>query len=399
MQSLLLLSMPLRHTTPTTWLSKLTLTQLRRVAFAIGAPSSGTKSVLTGQIEKELGAYDATRSRPTSKRNLSVVSIDMGIRNLAYAHLVAKAATSGVDSDTAERSPSLRPSLLAWKRVVISGGPNGKGASTERKKEPRSSDEIETSSLTVTNGTTVASLPPETEKEAFDPSTFANYAYNFIKSVLSAHQPTHVLVERQRFRSGGASAVQEWTIRVGVFEGMLHAVLRTLSAEHDLQIIVQGVDPGRVTRYWLESRAAQEHLHVGSAKESKKAKIAIVGESLDSSDGALVDFDGAGKDQGVGEVVDAFLARWKKKQPQDRGRKDRGTNSDVVKLDDLSDCLLQGVAWLNWQNKRLEMLQHGLKAFEADPLFASVRDGVSSGGQAKQSTTIKKQGKRGKVPR
>ena len=392
--------MPLKHTTPTTWLSKLTLPQLRRVAFAIGAPSSGTKSVLKGQIEKELGAYEATRSRPTSKGSLSVVSIDMGIRNLAYAHLIAHAANSAADSKSMEASTILRPSLLAWKRMVISGRPYGKGASTKRDKELGSSGMIATSSQTAANGTSDLSLPPETEKEAFDPSTFADYAYNFVKSILSAHQPTHVLIERQRFRSGGASAVQEWTIRVGVFEGMLHAVLRTLSVEHSLQVVVQGVDPGRVTRYWLESRAAQEHPRVGSAKESKKAKIDIVGESLGSSEAALVDFAGSpGKDQGVVEVVDAFLARWKKKQPQDRGRKDGGTRSDVVKLDDFSDCLLQGVAWLRWQNKRLEMLQLGLKAFETDPLFASVMDGVSSGGQGKQSTTIKEHGKRGKVPR
>jgi cruciform cutting endonuclease 1 len=375
--------MPVDGGTPTTWLSKLTLAQLRRVAFAIGAPSSGTKPVLAKQIQRELGASDSTtaqnrpkKSTPASPRNLSIISIDMGIRNLAYAHLVSAPVSSGEAKEMLEPSTYERPSLVAWKRVVISGAPNGKVASTKLKKGHKSSDEVAATSLQAANGTTDEILTPEPEKEAFDPSTFANYAYNFVKSILSAHQPSHVLIEKQRFRSGGASAVQEWTIRVGVFEGMLHAVLKTLSEEYGLRVIVQGVDPGRVTRYWLEGRSAQKSQRIGSAKESKKAKIDIVGESFGSPDGGLVDVSREirqGTPQDVGQVVDAFLARWEKK---DRSRKDEGTQ-DVVKLDDLSDCLLQGVAWLNWQNKRQDVLRRGQEAFADDSAFVAVRSSHS----------------------
>lgn len=365
--------------TPATWLSKLTIAQLRRVAFAIGAPSSGTKPVLTRQIQRELGASNTAKpdntsqeATPTSSKNLSIVSIDMGIRNLAYAHLVSVPVSIGAATQTTEPSADHRPSLMAWKRVVISGAPNGNGATTKRQKRRESSDEAVSLPLPAANGVLPEGPTPEPEKEAFDPSTFATYAYSFVKSILSIHQPTHVLIERQRFRSGGASAVQEWTIRVGVFEGMLHAVLKTLSEELDLQMSVQGVDPGRVTRYWLEGRAAQGNRRVRTARESKKTKIDIVGEFLTRSDGPLVvigpksnQFDG----QDVPQLVNAFLARWKKK---DRSGKDHDTK-DVFKLDDLSDCLLQGVAWLDWQKKRQDVLQRGLEAFADDPLFVAVR--------------------------
>jgi cruciform cutting endonuclease 1 len=226
--------------------------------------------------------------------------------------------------------------------------------------------------LQAAEGTLNEGVILEPEKEAFDPSTFATYAYDFVKNILNAHHSTHVLIERQRFRSGGASAVQEWTIRVGVFEGMLHAVLKTLSEEHGLPVIVQGVDPGRVTRYWLEGRAAKGKERISSSKESKKAKIDIVGNSFTSAGAAaLVDVN-CGSDHGrhgVEKMVDAFLARWQKKNGSPRS----GVAKDILKLDDLADCLLQGVAWLNWQSKREEVLHRGLEAFAEDPLFASAR--------------------------
>jgi cruciform cutting endonuclease 1 len=241
--------------------------------------------------------------------------------------------------------------------------------------------------LPAADGVSGRGSTPEPEKEAFDPSTLANYAYRFIKGILSRHQPTHVLIERQRFRSGGASAVQEWTIRVGVFEGMLHAVLKTLSEELGLQVTVQGVDPGRVTRYWLDGRAARR---VRTVKESKKIKIDIVGESLKSSHKPLVDIDPRSNQfdgQDVAQMAELFVARWKKKK--DGSKRDHGAK-EAFKLDDLSDCLLQGVAWLDWQKKRQHVLQSGLEAFADDPLFMAAS--LSPSGRIlKKENTFKKQ--------
>jgi cruciform cutting endonuclease 1 len=392
--------MPLAEKQSTAWLSKLTLPLLRRVAFLIGAPSSGTKPALTRQIWQELEACSATTAQKRSQKppkstlvpadSLSIVSIDMGIRNLAYAHLVAFPATSADSRDGVESPRHLRPNLLAWKRVVISRAPNGAVASTRHQREYKSSHDLAVAPLQVAEGTLNEDVIPKLEKEAFDPSTFATYAYDFVKSILDAHHPTHVLIERQRFCSGGASAVQEWTIRVGVFEGMLHAALKTLSEERALPVIVKGVDPGRVTRYWLEGRAVRGKEHISSGKESKKAKIDIVGNSFASAGAAaLVDAD-SGSNQGcrhsVENVVDAFLARWQKKN----GRPRSGVAKDILKLDDLADCLLQGVAWLNWQSKKGEVLRRGLEAFAEDSLFTSARQRKSSRSPTELSAAEKK---------
>jgi cruciform cutting endonuclease 1 len=389
--------MPVAEKQSTAWLSKLTLPLLRRVAFLIGAPSSGTKPTLTRQIRQELGACNVITARKRTQRStlaptgsLSIISIDMGIRNLAYAHLVALPATSTNARNDIEPPTYLRPNLLAWKRVVISRAPNGVVASTGHQKERRSSHDVVVAPLQAAGGTLNEGVVLESEKEAFDPSTFAIYAYDFVKSILDAHHPTHVLIERQRFRSGGASAVQEWTIRVGVFEGMLHAVLKTLSEEHDLPVIVEGVDPGRVTRYWLEGGATKGKERISSGKESKKAKIDIVGSSFASGGAAaLVDVNSRsdhGHRHGVEKMVDAFLARWQKKNGSPR----TGVAKDILKLDDLADCVLQGVAWLNWQNKREEVLRRGLEAFAEDSLFASARQRKSSRSPTELSTARKK---------
>lgn len=357
----------------TTWLSKLALAQLRRVAFQIGAPNSGTKSVLTTQIEHELVASASVNARPKPQqsksepsalaRKLSIVSIDMGIRNLAYAHLLVDPSIIG----RTEGTEKPRPILATWKRVVISSGPNGPRKSRKRKQQLQStSDEITTE---LANSDEALPITPllRTEKEPFDPATFASYAHRFIKDVLVTHQPTHVLIERQRFRSGGGSAVQEWTIRVGVFEGMLHAVLKTLGQEQALNIAVQSVDPGRVTRYWLEGLVSPGKGRLRSAKESKKAKIDIVGASLGDQQASLVEVPSEKAGQEVKTVVDAFLTRWKNSKSSKKG----GKANDFVKLDDLSDCFLQGIAWLNWQLRRLEVIQLGEEAFTDDPVFNS----------------------------
>jgi hypothetical protein len=73
-------------------------------------------------------------------------------------------------------------------------------------------------------------------------------------------------------------------------------------------------------------------------------------------------------DQDVAQMAEVFVARWEKK---DGSKRDHNTK-EACKLDDLSDCLLQGVAWLDWQKKRQDVLQGGLEAFADDPLFMAV---------------------------
>ncbi|EAS33047.3 uncharacterized protein CIMG_04071 [Coccidioides immitis RS] len=405
------------------WLGSLKATQLQRIAFLTGVSSSGTKLALIERITKALSspahALLNTTGRVQNDRRdvhdgrLSILSIDMGIRNLAYAHLLAYPERN---KEKDGRSLSLHsPILDAWNRLVISEFPNhstskidmlaplallgGKHRNSEAECKHRGSSEVESEVEEVDTISTA-------EKESFAPDIYASHAYTLITSLIDAFRPTHVLIERQRFRTGGGSAVQEWTIRVGVFEGMLYAVLHTLKRESknaDLNIMVQGVEPQRVARYWIETdpemeAKVKEKKKKPTSKEGKKAKVDLVGRWISSptDDGseklAKVGIEANSQANGMAE---AFLRKWRKgrKGPEvvgasedalisstglkptksvKRKRKGDASNTnpttatngqdqvDIGKLDDLADCLLQGVAWLEWQRMRERIIAEGV---------------------------------------
>ncbi|KAJ5673854.1 mitochondrial resolvase Ydc2 [Penicillium macrosclerotiorum] len=309
------LSAPL--STPTSWLAPLKAAQLQHIARATGIPSSGPKAALAQRI-----AADLTTATP-DPRPWSILSIDMGIRNLAFAHLRVDRAGG-----------SARATLAAWRRQPVSK---------------------------------IAGLDLE-GADGFVPQAYAAAAYELVTALLAAYRPTHVLIERQRFRSNGGSAVQEWTLRVGVLEGMVYAVLHALRRERGGEVagpLVYGVEPRRVVGYWEElgaSRKAEEgegRKKRVSVREVKKAKIDLVGSWLESE--VMGVSEGTGKialteDAAVQELAGAYVRKW-------RGQR----GGDLGKLDDLADCLLQGLTWLEWQVMRERLASEGVRALESMP--------------------------------
>src|ERR1700710_2773753 len=132
----------------------LRLVDLRLLAQKCGLQTSGTKPVLTQRIQ------DALASAPKLRPNTRILSIDMGIRNLAYCTL---------DVPTGPRllhAPSrIQPSLHAWQRLSVS------------------------------------SAPMEGESESFSPATLSVLAYALLRHRLLQEKPSYILIERQRFRS------------------------------------------------------------------------------------------------------------------------------------------------------------------------------------------------------
>ena len=310
------------------WLEKLKLAELHRLAASLGSPSSGTKTVRIHSIQRSL--QQATRkSVNAGKEDLSIISIDMGIRNLAYCHITSPMAAVALASDP------LNVRLEAWQRVSIGKAPsNGSTVSAKSKKK-------------------VVALEPSTiatKKESFEPIDYAGYAYTFLRGIIDQHKPTHILIERQRFRSGGQAAVQEWTIRVGVFEGMLYAVLRTLAEQklHDCEVVP--ILPVQVNQYWMGQPSETSVKPDGriQAKAMKQHKIKLVGNLLEESEVRSTQMS---LSPAALRTKDAFLAKLK-------GLKSREKEHEFKKLDDLSDCFLQGLAWVNWQRNRMLINQN-----------------------------------------
>lgn len=350
-------------------LDTLRLEQLRSLATSVGIACSGRKSVVASRIENTLrthSQYEAARKtkplpKAPSQHQFRILSIDMGIRNLAYAVL------------SCDDAPAT-PSLIAWERIVVS--PLG----------PKAQDQFQ-------------------EASPYIAPYLAPPAYKFLKGVLEGHQPTHILIEHQRFRSGGSSAVQEWSLRVGMLEAMLHSMLYTLSQENCAGTLcleaVEMIDPARIGRYWesqllscpvpaLRSGEVPNGKKDKDSRAGKKLKIDLAGHWLSAdlapssiighgfAKPAVVNVAGQSSpinsvNVNVQDTVTGFLERWKHpgRRSSRKGRTNINSIEDhtevIPKLDDLADALVQGVTWLQWQQTKANVIRDGLDALQGTP--------------------------------
>lgn len=376
----------------------------------------------------------------------SILSIDMGVQNLAFAHLrVPRSGVAGIGIDAANPRP---PELTAWHKLAISEisslnlipGDNTSIIKPESAEAMPGSGDATESSQAILPIETEKDVPVKAkivkstkEKDSFSPDLYAENAYTLITSLIAAYRPTHVLIERQRFRSGGGSAVLEWTLRVGLLESMLYAVLHTLRQERGGEVadlVVRGVEPRRVVRYWLEGGSGPSVPRTGdvdeksedgekvkekkpNAREVKKAKIDLVGRWLSAAvqkqnTNACPETDGNLEKLKLGiaaenkivladkaecpalhGVAGAYMRKWQGQTQtlkKGRGKGSRALKSaslsplpvsphsdiedevaaiDPGKLDDLADCLLQGVTWVEWQIMRERIAREGIAALDS----------------------------------
>ncbi|ERF75475.1 hypothetical protein EPUS_07007 [Endocarpon pusillum Z07020] len=328
------------------WLGQLRASQLHQLAVALGCACSGSKKVIVDGICQTLSPAPSgdcrafNRSSSTSRhprRQLSIVSIDMGIQNLAYANLLVRQASDRFSQNLPSVGTTNLPVLKAWERLNVFPGDSHDN-----------------------------SMKKSAKLGGYLPSRYADAAYYFISDILVKYDPTHILIEQQRFRSGGGSAVAEWTLRVGVFEGMLHAILQTLQKERKdetkLEAIVS-ISPARTARFWLEGSQRLTSQIVPSkitGREGKQAKVDIVAKSFLDGESRMVEI---GKGQAKATET-TFMEKWYAtsmvaKELQRHKRTTRSESAATTpktqkqpKLDDLADCLLQALAWLKWQNTR-----------------------------------------------
>ena len=310
------------------WLSKLKGSQLKFLATRIGTNSSGTKAVLIKDIQARIlndvhnqesnNGGKRSGAKPTSRG--SIISVDMGVKNLAYCQLLP----------TSNRSDA-KPILAQWKRLdVFKRDDDGRALPVK--------DE-ENSQL----------------KVAYEPSIFASAAHRIASTFVQLDPAAHIFIERQRFRSMGAASVLEWTIKVNMLEGMLYAVLATLSEEVKWEGIVEGVRPERVSTFWLGQGSSRDAV---GGRRSKDVKMQKKKDTISMVQRWLTERGVRTKDQGA-ETAEKYLTRLR-----ERGRRD-----DFDKLDDLADCLAQGMAIMKWrENSRIcwEKGEEALAALEKE---------------------------------
>lgn len=402
--------------------SKLTSKGLQALLTRIGSASSGTKSTLAERFQRDLRRVYKSHARSTNTadqlaecdRKIRVVSIDMGIKNLAFCDAEIAYPTS---TPTTKRSLDATMKILRWKKLDLVADLESITPALDGRATPKD---------TLEDG----AAAEEDDNNQFSPSVLSKTAYKLITEEILSANPDVILIEKQRWRSGGGSAVQQWTVRVNTLEAMLWAVLETVKRTQpsrpgggkalvSADLDVSAVDPKRVGQYWLGQHARvlskrdEEALardisalsvevdgsdDVGEAdtkatkkpsrsKAEKSAKIAIlrswlardVMSTTPSTPGYMPHITFS-IDPSAEAMRQALLSKAKGSQRKRASKSSTSSHvpgadaelaeelpaAEIKKLDDITDCFLQAAAWVAWESNKLQLLA-ALKSSEMDP--------------------------------
>ena len=374
---------------PLAWLDNLQAWQLKRLAFLSGIRSTGTKTEIRSLL------VDSLANPRLPHPHARILSVDMGVKNLAFCLLdiqQQKWSAKSIKGGVPEKADC--PVLLSeWKRLDLTSQLTRQGL-TQVDPEAVDSSAVSPDNLDQTSSTD-DKLPSAGQANMYSPSQLSKVAYNLAAEFVR-HEPDVILIERQRFRSGGAPAIQEWTVRVNMLESMLWACLETMKHMHVGTARrafpnVFEMSPRQIGSYWLahshdasiaptemsemeESKPIAESDAVSKTKRSleKKDKIALARYWLrpDSHDLEV--------GSQILPVVSAFWPKTDKlrsparkrtgaklsedtakSEQKDTRRGDIGVVAKPGKLDDLADCLVQGVTFALWEQNRRSILAHG----------------------------------------
>ncbi|KAH7125401.1 mitochondrial resolvase Ydc2 [Dendryphion nanum] len=390
-----------------------TVATIRLFLARVGAATSGKKEVLLSRITKVLNSSkNAPRGSKTTE-NTRVLSIDMGIRNLAFCVADISTKSTLLSERGIRKEPeSVKMKVQAWRKLDV----------TE-----------EVSQLTATESVPGANdWNGESEEEAQDPyapSTLANTAYTLLTKILLPYRPNVILIERQRWRSSSGPAIQQWTVRVNTLEGMLWAILTALREEGQSRVSapggvqsnyeICGVDPKRVGHFWVgddvkatvqDAKAskkrsdseldiasvgelkgitgsAQSIVKLSRTKAEKKAKINIVKSwfirpmpSITLSEKSpQIDFSFSPEADAIRQMFSSD-----KKTAGGKATKRSGV-AELKKLDDVTDCFLQAAAWVAWERNRMVLVREWEESCGVLDRFLMGVEGDEEGGEGKDS--------------
>lgn len=151
-----------------------------------------------------------------------------------------------------------------------------------------------------------------------------------------------------------------------MFESILYAILYTLKAEGLWKGEVKAIQPGKVGPFWVGDGKEDGE---GKKRNSKSTKVQNKGAKIDLVRRWLLDGGVVGLgSENVESMAEAYREKWSKLPGAPKGkRKDVESREDKMgKLDDLADCLLQGMAWVQWEENKRTALKHGVEVLLDD---------------------------------
>ncbi|KAK4133180.1 mitochondrial resolvase Ydc2 [Trichocladium antarcticum] len=362
-----------------------TAASLQALCASCGLKKTGTKAILVQRLR--LAAKQFQPVPPTAR----ILSIDLGLKNFAFS-LLTPAPPPHPPRPAIPPTPPLPAPihLHAWHRLDLSQPAPSPPPSPSPSPSPSSP----------------AAITNEQVEDEYSPATLAALALALARTHLLPLRPTHVLIERQRFRTGGGSAIFEWTIRVNTLEAMLHAVFAALrgggwssgagAGDGDgegWEGRVRSVLPRRVAGFLfpagmqgggggLEGEELGKRGRGANAGylELKRGKVDMLARWL--AEGQMV----VAKTAQAKEMGRLFVEGWEEKGRKAAGGrgKTKGKEKDAgdgkvdkrpgrkaageigSKMDDLSDAVLQGMVWLQWQRTLETLIRERPELLEED---------------------------------
>jgi cruciform cutting endonuclease 1 len=367
-----------------------TIKSMQALLTQIGSATSGRKDNLISRLARDLKVPRLPTCTGPGK-SIRILSIDMGIKNLAFCIADVKAQTSTLETKGEDKEDAgTKMNIVSWRRLDV----------VEEVSRSMITRKLEAESI----------VNEEEVEDPYTPSALSSTAYTLLTQTLLSYKPDIVLIERQRWRSSGGVAIQQWTVRVNTLEGMLWAILTALRAESKVTDALSreqnrdydifGVDPKRVGRFWIGENERRETLEraklgvedeliMGSEGEvediiarkdrpipkklsrgnaEKKAKIQLlrswltpkvpstVAQSLKSKD-VLDGMSPAINFTFSPEAEATRTALCSTKKVKGERKSARLDTVELKKLDDVTDCFLQAAAWVAWEVNRKKMVQ------------------------------------------
>ncbi|KAF1976123.1 ribonuclease H-like protein, partial [Bimuria novae-zelandiae CBS 107.79] len=357
-----------------------TVKAMQDVLRTIGEATSGTKDVLQTRLLTRLPLNRIPHTVVNNNRERTrILSIDMGLKNLAYCVAEVQYSTPTLATTNMD--------IFSWRRIDLSEAYREYSLSGDQKS-------LENEAL----------MEGRESEDLYTPESLSRMAYWFLNKVLSESHPNVILIERQRWRSAGSPTIQQWTVRVNTLEAAMWAILTTLRYEKALQVDwgMKAVDPKRVGHFWLDGvtptpppsgrkktsvidaekdaeddeeadkegkRGAQK---LSRSKAEKKAKIQLLRSWLNSDNpSTTLSTSNPGTEVFTPNISFTFSERhrvtnstgygaegtrqallYATDSPSERLERNAYNKAYVKKVDDITDCFLQAVAWVAWAVNR-----------------------------------------------
>ncbi|RUS13798.1 ribonuclease H-like domain-containing protein [Endogone sp. FLAS-F59071] len=292
-------------------LKRLTIPILKEKSKYFGLGSPSTKSAIIEGLCEYLSPIAASPTRQNTVP-ATIISLDMGYRNLAFVRMTR-------DFD-----------ILDWARIEIGLGYH------------RSDYAVAVSTL--------LDRFPELRCASFPAGNARESSVDDICAVL---------VERQRFRTGGSPNIPDGVIKTNAVEAMTWGILVdrvrrnqaciTDSSLTTPKIIIESVLPQRVFEYFQSS----EFDDVGESDSTPQASGKYSPNSVKSILVTLPAY--ASSSYYKKRAAEKIVKHWLETDSIVRCSPElKNMFREEKKKDDLSDCLLQAVAWVVWRKRAIE---------------------------------------------